>query len=117
MKKLFLFNIIFLLVISFTSCKKKQVEIPVDILKQKEMIAVLADVQIAEAALTQQATKGKLASDYTASYYKFVFEKHKITSQEFKRSMNWYTLHPDMLDKVYEEVINQLSKKQSEVAN
>lgn len=81
------------------------------------MIALLTDVQIAEAALTQQATIGKNASDFTASYYKFVFEKHKITSAKYKHSMDWYSQHPELLDKVYEEVINQLSKKQSEVAN
>ena len=81
------------------------------------MIAVLTDVQIAEAAITQQTINGKFGADYTASYYKFVFQKNKITAGQYKRSLDWYAQHPEILDKVYEEVINRLSKKQSEVAN
>lgn len=102
---------------SLLSCRKKSVEIPADVLKQQEMIAVLVDVQIAEAALTQRAVTGTSLQSYTASYYKDVFEKHKITPQKYIRSMGWYTRHPELMNKIYEEVINRLSAKQSEVTN
>ncbi len=103
--------------ISMSACKKKQVEIPADVLKKEEMVAVLTDVQIAEAAINKQTEVGNFGPDYTAAYYNFIFSKHKITVDIYRKSMEWYTQHPELLDKVYEEVIIELSKKQSEVAN
>jgi len=113
----FLITLLPYFLISFSACKKKSVEIPADVLKKNEMIAILTDVQIAEAAITLHTTTGSNGADFTASYYKYIFNKHKITAVKYKRSMDWYAQHPELLDKVYEEVINQLSKKQSEVAN
>ena len=44
----------------------------------------------------------------------FIFKTHHITKQSYDNSMAFYTLHPEILNEIYEEVINELSKKQSE---
>lgn len=117
-KQFLLITVLSYFLICFSFCKKKTDEIPVDVLKQKEMIAVLTDVQVAEAALSQRAMNANAGGQsYTSAYYKYIFTKYKITPDQFKRSMEWYSRHPEVLDKIYEQVINHLSKKQSEVTN
>ena len=90
MRKLLLISLLPYFLISITACKKKSVEIPIDVMKKKEMVAVLTDVQIAEAAINKQTEQGKFGADYTAAYYKFIFKKNKITEAQYKRSMDWY---------------------------
>lgn len=98
------------------SCSKKKVVVPDNVLKSEKMIAILTDIEIAEAASTQHVTRGD-SSNYDAAYLKFVFEKNNVKSNDFVYSMDWYAAHPEFLKKIYEEVVNDLSKKQSEVAN
>lgn len=115
MKKL-LFCFLILMSVTAVSCSKKKVVVPDDVLKSEKMIAILTDMEIAEAASTQHVTRGD-SSNYDAAYMKFVFEKNKVQSKDFVYSMDWYAAHPEFLKKIYEEVVNDLSKKQSEVAN
>ncbi len=116
MKKIFFYSLIFMASV-LASCSEKKVEVPVDILSNEKMIAVLTDVEIAEAAKNQHVLMGDTIADFTAASFKFIFDKHKVNAADFQRSMDWYAAHPDMLNKIYEEVVNSLSKKQSEVAN
>ena len=115
MKKL-LFGLLFLSVTTFISCSKKKVVVPTDVLKSEKMILILTDIEIAEASSNQHIIKGD-SINYGAAYLKFVFEKNKVQSADFTYSMDWYAAHPELLKIIYEEVVNDLSKKQSEVAN
>lgn len=116
-KTLFIFSVLTCLVFAFSSCKKKTTEIPADIFKQDTMISIMVDVQIAEAAILQKENSGIVGGDYSISYYKYIFEKHKIKREQFVKSMDWYAKHPELLKKIYENVIIELSKKQSEVTS
>lgn len=116
MKRLFFYALIFV-AIMLTSCSEKKVEVPADVLSTDKMIAVLTDVEIAEAARNQHDIVKDTIADFTTASAKFIFEKHKVNATDFQRSMDWYAAHPEMLNKIYEEVVNSLSKKQSEVAN
>ena len=115
--KLF-FMSLFLCGITLTSCSKKEEKIPKNILSKEKMIAVMVDVQMAEASIQNRSLS---ITDSTkliaAGYYKNLFEKNKITEQQFRESFLYYSHHLDLLNKIYEEVIYEMSKMQAVSAN
>jgi hypothetical protein len=115
MKKLLFYFLIFISATTL-SCSKKKVVVPENVIKEDKMIVVLTDLEIAEASSAQHIIRGD-SVNYTAAYLKFVFEKNKVKPEDFTYSMDWYAAHPEFQKKIYEEVVNNLSKKQSEVAN
>lgn len=44
-------------------------------------------------------------------YVESVFQKHGITQAEFDSSMVWFSRHPDVLSKIYEQVKERLKKE------
>jgi hypothetical protein len=99
------------------SCGQEE-EIPADIIRPKQMVEILTDVQLAEAAVQAY---GLDRSDSTRRFafnqYKYVFEKHKVSYEQFRKSYDFYNDHPEMADKMYDELINALSSRQAESAN
>lgn len=99
----------------FSSCGSKTEKIPSDILPQKKMIAILTDVQIAEAALQiRNTTLADSIVNFELSQYKFIFKKNNVSPAEFKKSFYYYTDRPEIMVEMYKEVISALSKKQAE---
>lgn len=93
--------------------KKKQIEIPAGVLAKEKMAEVIADIHIAEAeeSLTPP-------SDTAINKFDFqkIFEKNKISKTQYDSSLMFYTAHPELLDTVYEKVMNKLSLMQGEEA-
>lgn len=100
--------------ITFISCSKKEEKIPENILSKEKMIKIMVDVQLAEASIqNRNLNMTDSAKMIAAGYYKNLFEKNRVTEQQFRESFLYYSRHLDMLNKIYEEVINELSKKQT----
>lgn len=115
MMQLFFRRYFFLIFFIFSAaCKKKEVHIPDTVLKKDVMVNVLADIHIAESALIVKNTFGANNESLAASYYKFIFQKYKITPEQFKTSYDFYTSHPEIFSELYKEVMNELSQHQAE---
>ncbi len=106
--------ILFVLVVSCG--EKKSVRIPESVLPVEKMAKVLVDIHLMEAAMnlninpvTAPTMNIKTGSD--------VFKKNNITKAKYDESLEFYSLHPELLNSVYEIVLNDLSKKQAEVMN
>lgn len=99
------------------SCKEEEKEIPQDILSPQQLIPVLADVHLAEAAATLKSPGGDLTNQYAKSHDEFIFSIHGITRDKFERSLEYYAKDPKVFDGIYTEVINELSRKQAEAEN
>ncbi len=98
------------------SCSKKEEKIPENILSKNKMIQVLVDVHIAEATIQNKyLALNDSTKNIAAGYYRNLFEKNKITEQQFRESFSYYSHHLDLLNKIYEEVINELSKSKSHI--
>ena len=97
------------------SCNKKAVEIPKGILTKQELVPVLADMHLAQAAagLNQFSDTARYNLN---EYSDAIFKLHHISKEKYDSSLSFYSSHPDLLDEIYQEVINELSKKQSEVS-
>lgn len=110
MKRIFLYLVLF---ISILSCSDP-VEIPVDVLPAKKMSEVLTDVQLIEAQIQmEQLERNDSTKAVVYGYYKFIFQKHKITPEQFKTSFMFYSKHLDLLEHIYDDVLINLSKREA----
>jgi hypothetical protein len=111
MKKYFL---IYFLVGLITSCSKKEVVIPENVLKQKEMSSVLADIHVAQAVFNNKSYND--STTYTVNdYLDYILKQNGVGKDTFMQSMKFYSEHPEMLLEVYDSVLTSLSRLQGEV--
>jgi hypothetical protein len=99
----------------FVSCSKKEEKIPAQIIPKDKMVHVMVDIHLAEAH-SQFNIPFDDPKKAKQGYYKFIFNKYKITSSQLMASWSFYAAHPEIFEKIYEEVITELSKKQAESA-
>lgn len=101
------------MIILFSSCSRKAVEIPKNILSKEEFISILVDIHIAQAAMNANVMSD--SSRYNMNDYSaYIFKTHHITKEKYDSTMAFYTTQPELMEGIYQEVINELSKKQSE---
>lgn len=96
------------------SCKDKEIVIPPEILKKEELVPILADIQIAQASLIIFEYTDTARSTLKA-YQLAILAKQSISEEKFTSSMKFYSDHPELLQDIYNEVVNELSKRQGEL--
>jgi hypothetical protein len=87
--------------------------LPAGILSKEKMVEVLTEVHIAEADQQQKVLEQSATMSDTFSF-DAVFKKVNISRAEYDNSMKFYSANPELLDQVYDEVINELSHRQSQ---
>lgn len=96
-----------------TACKKDKV--PEGIIPQDKMQWLLMDIHYNDAFYNR-----KLQTDSTLSrasaVYQFIFKKYKTDSTQFKKSFDYYLQHPDILDGMYESMIDSVTKRQTQLS-
>lgn len=98
-------------------CKNNKDQASANIIPENNMVAVLTDIHIAEAVPVPMQLIGDSALQFLADHYQYVFEKNHVTQEAFRNSMKYYVEHPKQLDKIYEKVIDNISKMQSKIKN
>ena len=78
------------------------------------MIDVITDIHLVKAS--QQLGMVMDTAD-TASFTSFgyVWKKHHISEDEYKKSLDFYSHNLPLLDSMYEKVLNNLSKQKAEL--
>ena len=114
-KHILSFIIFSFLIITFSSCSKKKVEIPPNVLGREAMIPILADVHIAQAATGNY--KAADAVHYNMNeYLPYILRIHHISQAQYDTSLSFYMRHPEIMKDLYDDVIVELSKKQGEIS-
>jgi len=115
MKKHLIYSL-FIISCSFIlfSCSKKKVETPPGVLSRQQMVPILADVHIAQAATGTYNTADSVRYSMN-EFLPFILKIHHTTKAQYDSSISYYTSHPDMMEEIYDSVIIELSKKQGEV--
>lgn len=116
MKKINNYILIGLTALIIQSCSAPKVTIPNDVLSKENMVAILTDIHLAESAVTLKFTNKDTSMLQAAEYNNFIFKNHKTTKEQFNKSYDFYVAHPDILNKIYDDVLTELSKKQGEAA-
>ena len=74
------------------------------------MIDILVDVHLAEAALNSRKFKDTLVGkSSSADFYYSVLQKHELQDSVFEKSLVFYASQPRRFEKMYRQVMNQLS--------
>jgi hypothetical protein len=111
MKKLLIFLSIILLV---WACHKGKTRRDY-IVPRDTLVSVLVDLHIADGiAITDADYKNHISKVYE-KYYESVFSKHKITRAQFDSTMVYYTGRMEDLDKIYEDVMSELSVREGQL--
>ena len=98
-----------LLLILLSGCGMR----PWGVLSRNEMVAVLLDVHVAEAAMKVVDTSAKRIEKQ--EYYNIIFEKHNTTKEQFDKSLDWYARHPKVLVEIYDDVKKEAERLQERV--
>ncbi len=107
-----------LLLLVMLACNPSPVEKPVRFIHHDEMVAVITDIQLADAYITDLKAKGADAKDITTRMHDSVFMLHGIERKIFDENLIWYSANIEELDKVYTEIISNLEhlKAQDSIA-
>jgi len=106
--RIFIFALIFL-----TGCRKSTEEIPRGIISRDSMIFIMADIHIAEARIMKSGSKSS-NRDLRSAYMQKVLTKSGVDTARFRKSFDYYSLHPEIFAEMYEDVVVVISKKQAE---
>lgn len=123
------------LIVMIASCGEKTEEVvvsmeqPADLIPEDKMIQVLADVHLLESAITfrgpqtasrspfmvspnEQAALPPAGQQQALPYYD-IFSKYGYTRDQYQRSLRWYSLDATNYSEMYDEVINELTRRQA----
>jgi hypothetical protein len=99
-----------LLVVLFFSCSEKQRE--GDVLSENKMRAVMWDMiradQYVADFLLKDSTHNK--KEESVKLYEEIFRIHKITREQFKKSLDYYSSQPDL----FRPIVDSLAKRKNE---
>jgi hypothetical protein len=107
MKKYFFYAACALL--SWTACNRMQPETASLPISEDKLVAVLVDVQMAEAI--PDGEMRELRDSLVQTYYPQIFAQHQISASDFDSTMSRLGRQPKRLEQVYKKVAEQLLKK------
>ena len=106
--------ILTILSVLLLACSSPKTEIPTEILSETEFTNILKEVHLAEAAFELIKREeipnpiNNLANSYQSIYYKY-----DIDASTFSKSLNYYSKHPEILEKIYSTVLEELNEERS----
>jgi len=84
--------------------------IPKELIQPDKMEKVLFDVHVVDGYITTITGKDT-ATRMASSYYKGIYKKFDIDSAMYAKSMAYYYSHPEVLDKIYDNVTKQFTEE------
>lgn len=97
---------ILLICVALYACKPG---IPNDVIQPDKMEKVLFDIHSVDGYIGS-LQKPDTAKIVASSYYKGVYKKFDIDSATYLRSLNYYLERPDLLNKIYENLMKEFDE-------
>jgi hypothetical protein len=109
-------KIISLLLLTFAiiACDKQYVEKPDQLIREKKMIDMLVDIQLAEATFIHMRNDSIVRKSSSVNFYHSVLEKYNVPDSVFEKSFVYYASDTKRFEKMYREVVNRLSEMEQE---
>lgn len=98
------------------SCKEKDIQKPENLIPKRKMIEMLADVHLAKAISQRQYDVPDSVKLTSTDLYYSVLAKHNVPDSVFARSVIYYSSHPKLYEKMYNDVINILKEMEQDPA-
>lgn len=81
---------------------------PDEAIGEQRFVTVLVDMHLVEAAINQKYGRDTDTTGSVYGYYRSVFAQHETSKAAFDLTYDYYTGHPALLLKVYEQVEDSL---------
>tara|TARA_B110000003_G_scaffold274701_2_gene315312 strand:+ start:235 stop:588 length:354 start_codon:yes stop_codon:yes gene_type:complete len=108
--KIALYIISFLLI----GCTLQKKEKPDGVLNEVMFKNILKEVHLGEAAFEiNKSQEIEYAQNTLANSYKTTYEKYNVSEVNFVKSLVYYTENPKKLEKIYSQILEELTKKKS----
>ena len=98
------------------SCGRKSEELPEGILNDSLMTELIIDFSVVDAAYAVSLTNPMSPRFRKELFYEQVVKKHGTTREQFVQSLEYYAQNTKQLQRIYEEALKELSKRQAEAA-
>ena len=110
------FILILLVLFAFVSCKDQDriVPKPEQLIKEKQMIQMLVDIHVAEATYQRFRYDSIMKNNNSANFYYSVLDKYQVADSVFEKSFIYYASVPKDFEKMYRQVMNELSETEQE---
>jgi len=114
---------LFLITVALASCNA---ELPTDdtvkqmpehLLSLEVFTELYYDTQLTEAAIRVEIGKGAKAKEISKFLYEQLFKKYGISTEDFSDNISYYASDPKQMSEIQTEVVNRLSKQESELTN
>ncbi len=83
------------------------------IMSEPEMVNYLIELHIAEAQVQNLRLKKDSSDKVFQIYEKHLLDKNGLTDSLFIKSYNYYLQEPEVLEKIYETVVDSISVRKS----
>ncbi len=101
-----------ILILMATGCSKR----PKNILSEDKMVAVMVDIQIAEAYERSGNANGYLNGQNRELLGRGILMQHGVTVEEMDSTLAWYGRNMDQYPKLYKKIDAELNKRQLKYA-
>lgn len=108
--------IIALCLLSLMGChnKKQVLDKPDNLINRSKMVNIIAESYIIESTVhTSPDTVNKIA--LTRMYYRDLFNRYKISREQFSSSMDYYLSEEETADKLLKDASDLIAKKRKEM--
>jgi hypothetical protein len=86
---------------------------PPNLISEQEIAKILVDIHVIEARVSKMALSNLDTSTLVNERLKLsLFKEYKTDSLTFNRSYQFYSTHPDYLERIYEDVTKQLAVRE-----
>ena len=97
-------------------CHSEQGVKPANLIPETQMVAIWVDIHVADAVVDQKKGADHPNIPLTTALYQRIYENHHITAQQYQVSYRYYESQPAMMDKLYDQVLAELSKQQAVIS-
>lgn len=84
-------------------------------LNSKQMENLLVDLHVLEGSIRASGMDYRQGEMQKDAYYKALFDRYGISSEEFDSCLSWYTKHPKKFERIYSNVITRLETLRDDV--
>ena len=96
------------------SCQRKD-KVPEGILTRDQMVSVMSELYVLEQKLSTLGIKRDSIAQIFQEMKDPIFENAGITDSVFKRSLNYYMDHPQVLEGIYTSLVDSLNLREQRV--
>ena len=98
------------------SCSDSEEKIPENIFPKTAFETILKEIHLAEASFELNKTKDMENAKIELYHDYFnIYKKNKISEEDFKETLNYYSENPEKLEQIYTNILEQLTKERSKL--